>query len=132
MRPVHRLATLSAAVILAACSGGGVATTGPGATTAPERTESSLVCDQVVDAATDVEASVGGSEWGAVSAKVNDVITWTNGDGVPHRVELDDGSCKMDGNIPAGGTKGLVFTQAGTFPFHCGVHATMKGTIVIS
>jgi plastocyanin len=132
MRPVHRLATLSAAVILAACSGGGSPTADPGTTTAPERTQSSMVCDQVVDAATDVEASVGGNEWGAVSAKVNDVITWTNGDGVPHRVELDDGSCKMDGNIPAGGTKSLSFIQAGMFPFHCGVHPSMKGTIVIS
>jgi plastocyanin len=52
---------------------------------------------------------------------------------VPHRVALDDGSCEMSANIAGGGGKAsLVFSAAGTYPFHCAVHPTMKGTITIS
>jgi plastocyanin len=47
-------------------------------------------------------------------------------------VVLDDGSCSMAGNIPGGGTRSLVFSAAGSFPFHCSVHPSMKGTIAIS
>ncbi len=138
MRPALRaLAALSTALVLAACGGGSATPAptagGPAATTAAVATEAPKVCTEPVDAATVVAASVGGNKWGAVTAKVDDVITWTNSDGVPHRVELDDGSCKMSANIAGGGgTKSLVFTQAGSFPFHCGVHASMKGTIVIT
>jgi plastocyanin len=138
MRPAFRaLAVLSTVLVLGACGGGGATTAptvaAPSATAAAAVTEAPKVCtDPGAGAATVVAASVGGNEWGAVTAKVDDVITWTNSDGVPHRVELDDGSCKMAGNIAGGGTKSLVFTQAGTFPFHCGVHAGMKGTITIN
>ena len=67
-----------------------------------------------------------------INAKVGDVITWTNSDSVPHKVALDDGSCAMSDNIPGGGSKSLVFSAAGTFPFHCAVHPFMTGTITIS
>jgi plastocyanin len=68
-----------------------------------------------------------------VSAKVGDVITWTNSDSAPHKVGLDDGSCTMSGNIAgSGGKASLVFSKAGTYPFHCTIHSTMKGTITIS
>lgn len=136
MRPILRgLATLSTAVILAACSGGGAATTGPtsaAATSGPVATTAAASCSDSTGT-TVVSTSVGDSTWSQpVNAKVGDVITWTNGDGVPHRVALDDGSCGMSENIPGGGSKSLVFSVAGTFPFHCGVHQTMKGTITIS
>ena len=128
MRPIHRAATLSTALLLAACSGGsGTPTTGPAATTA-----AAAPCADSTGT-TVVEASVGDNTWSQpVTAKVNDVITWSNGDGVPHRVVLDDNSCGMSANISGGGTKSLVFTVAGTYPFHCGVHASMKGVITIS
>ncbi len=122
MRRLHRgAATIGIAIILAACSGGTASTSGPGGGPCSDST-----------AATTANATVEGNTWGPVSAKVNDVITWANADGVPHRVALDDGSCGMSGNIPAGGTASLVFTAAGTYPFHCGVHSSMKGSITIT
>jgi plastocyanin len=128
MRPIHRVATLSTALLLAACSGGtSTPTSGPGATTG-----AAAPCADSTGT-TVVATSVGDNTWSQpVSAKVNDVITWSNGDGVPHRVVLDDNSCGMSENIPGGGSKSLVFTVAGTYPFHCGVHSSMKGTITIS
>jgi len=133
MRPIHRIATLSTALILAGCGGTSTPSMviptsgGPAATTAAEApcadsTAPTVVATSVVD-----------NTWAQpITAKVNDVITWTNGDTVPHGVKLDDNSCGMSANIPGGGSKSLVFTKAGTYPFHCSVHASMKGTITIS
>ena len=125
MRPIRRLATLSTVLILAACSGAGSPTTAAGGGGGAPCADST--------GTTVVATSVGDSTWSQpLSAKVGDVITWTNGDIIPHRFQLDDNSCGMSANIPGGGSKSLVFTIAGTYPFHCTVHPTMKGTITIS
>jgi plastocyanin len=133
MRPTLRgLATLSTAFILAACSGGTTTPTAGPVATGPAATTAAAPCADSTDA-TDVATSVGDNTWSQpVEAKVGDVITWSNGDGVPHKVALDDGSCQMSANIPGGGSKSLVFSVAGTFPFHCAVHSSMKGTITIT
>jgi plastocyanin len=125
------IAALSTALLLAACSGGtptSVPTAGgPAATTAGGPCTDST-------GTTTVSASAVGNAWtpAAVSAKVGDVITWTNQDTVPHKVALDDGSCQMSANISGGSKASLVFSAAGTYPFHCSVHPSMKGTITIS
>ncbi|HYK96174.1 MAG TPA: plastocyanin/azurin family copper-binding protein [Candidatus Dormibacteraeota bacterium] len=125
MRSLLRVAlSITATLALAACSGGGgAATTGPAATVCNDSTGTTVVA-----------ATVQNRTWSQpVSAKVGDVITWTNSDSVPHKVALDDGSCTMSANIgPSGGTHSLVFTKAGTYPFHCAIHPSMTGTITIS
>ena len=137
---LRSLVALSAVLALAACSGGGSTTAvpstgGPAAATAgATATPAASICtDPGADAATVVAATVAGNKWSSVTANVDDVITWTNSDGAPHRVELDDGRCGVMPNIKGdGGTQSLIFTEAGSFPFHCGVHPSMKGTIVIN
>ena len=137
MRPIARgIATLAIAVALAACSGGAsqppAATQAAGGPTTGPTTAGSAVCADSTGTTT-VDATVGDFKWGPVSAKVGDVITWTNSDAAPHKVGLDDGSCTMSGDIAgSGGKASLVFSVAGTYPFHCTVHPTMKGTITIS
>jgi plastocyanin len=149
MRPIARgIGALITALALAACSGtsptqapaGGTqppaattpAATTPAATTPAATTAASAPCTDSTGT-TVVAVGVKNFEWQQpINAKVGDVITWTNGDTAPHKVALDDGSCAMSANIPANGSKSLVFSVAGTFPFHCSVHPTMKGTITIS
>jgi plastocyanin len=130
------LAALTTVLLLAACSGSAATsapTTGPAATTGTAATAAAQVCTEPGSTEpADVQATVAGNQWGPVAAKVGDVITWTNSDGVPHKVALDDGSCAMSQNIAGGGTRSLVFSVAGSFPFHCAVHSSMKGTITIS
>jgi plastocyanin len=125
MRSILRVAlSVTATLALAACSGGsGAATTGPAASVCNDSTGTTVVA-----------ATVQNKTWSQpINAKVGDVITWTNADAVPHKVALDDGSCMMGANIaPSGGTASLVFTKAGTYPFHCTVHPSMTGTITIS
>ena len=136
----RRLATLAISVALAACSGSPTSAptaaagtqAAPGSQPPAATAAGSAVCADSTGT-TVVEASVGGFEWGPVSAKVGDVITWTNSDAAPHRVGLDDSSCEMSGTIAGGGGKAsLVFSVAGTYPFHCTIHSSMKGTITIS
>ena len=67
----------------------------------------------------------------AITAKVGDVITFTNGDSAGHTATLDDGSC-FTPTIAGGASDGLTFTAAGIYPFHCAIHATMMGTITVS
>ena len=141
MRPIARgIAALVTALALAACSGGGTSTQAPaGGTQAPGGTQPPSATTAASGPCTDstgttvVAVGVANLQWQQpINAKVGDVITWTNNDTVPHKVALDDGSCAMSDNIPGGGSKSLVFSVAGTFPFHCTVHPTMKGTITIS
>ena len=144
MRPIARgIGAFVAALALAACSGtsptqapaGGTqppAATTPAGTTPAGTTAASAPCTDSTGA-TVVAVGVKDFAWQQpINAKVGDVITWTNGDAAPHKVALDDGSCAMSANIPGGGSKSLAFSAAGTFPFHCAVHPTMKGTITIS
>ena len=56
---------------------------------------------------------------------------FTNGDSAGHTATLDDGSC-FTPTIASGKSDGLTFTAAGTYPFHCSIHSTMKGTITVS
>ena len=132
---VRAAAAVATALVLVACSGNGAATNAPGGgTNPPAATQSATkVCEEPADpnAPADNEVGVANNEWGPVGGKVGDVITWVNDDGVPHQVVLDDGSCSMEGNIPPNGKRSLIFKEGGIFPFHCGVHPSMKGNIVI-
>ena len=66
-----------------------------------------------------------------VTAKVGDVIGWTNGDNVGHTVTLDDGTCTTD-TIASTTTGALAFSAPGTYTYHCSIHTNMKGTITIT
>ena len=68
----------------------------------------------------------------SITAKVGDVITFTNTGAAPHTATLDDGTCATPTIAPSK-SDGLTFTVAGTYPFHCSIHPSlMKGTIVVS
>jgi plastocyanin len=143
MRAIQRTTSaVAAALLLAACSGNPPAATGnppaatgnpPAATGgAPGATIVATICTPASGGAADVNATVADNAWGPVSAAVGEVITWSNEDSRPHKVALDDGSCTMTNNITREAQQSLVFTQAGSFPFHCTIHSFMKGTITIS
>jgi plastocyanin len=67
-----------------------------------------------------------------ITAKVGDVIGWTNSDPAGHTASLDDGTCTTD-IIATGATGTLVFSAPGTYAYHCNIHPTrMTGTITIT
>ena len=66
-----------------------------------------------------------------IQAKVGDIIQFTNDDTTGHTATVDDGSCTTP-TIAASAADGLTFSAAGTYPFHCAIHSSMKGTITVS
>jgi plastocyanin len=89
-------------------------------------------CSATTEAAT-VNAAMDGRAFvpASITAKVGDVIAFTNKDGVPHTATLDDGSCTTD-RLGKDKTGALTFSAAGTYPFHCQVHPDMTGTFEIT
>jgi len=141
----HRsLATLAIAAvfILAACSSSTASTAASGApakaasAAAPSAAAPSAagaqVCNETKDAGA-VAVTIIDFEFqpAAITAKTGQVITFTNGGSAPHTATLDGGQCATP-TLTAGKSDGLVFSAAGTYPFHCGIHSKMKGSIVIS
>ena len=65
-----------------------------------------------------------------VTVTVGDTITWLNEDAAQHDVIADNGEFKSD-LFGKGETFSFTFSQAGTYPYHCSVHAGMAGTVVV-
>lgn len=60
-----------------------------------------------------------------------DRVEWDNHDAAPHTVTADDGSF-ASGTLNQGQSYGRVFGAVGTFPYHCSIHPSMTGTVVVS
>ena len=59
-------------------------------------------------------------------------VTWSNTTGVAHTATSNTGAWST-GNIAAGGTSGAIaFPTAGTFSYHCAIHPTMMGAVIVS
>jgi plastocyanin len=132
---------VSAVFLLAACSGGGATTPPTSAPSAAASVEASAAASapaagaacEVSSAAGDVGVTIADFAFSPadITATTGQTITFTNNDSAPHTATLDDDSCGTP-NIAEGGSNGLVFSTAGTYPFHCAVHPDMKGTITVS
>jgi plastocyanin len=64
-------------------------------------------------------------------AKVGDTITVNNTDPTAHTFTADDGSFDTK-PIDAGGMATVKLTKAGTIAYHCNIHQSMHGTIIVS
>lgn len=130
----RRLATLAlfATLAVAACSGGGgTAAPSDGAPSEAPSVAAGGACAPSTAAAT-VPVKIAGFAFPAtITAKVGDVVGFTNEDGAPHTATLDDGSCTTE-NLAQGATGSLVFSAPGSYPFFCKIHPDMTGTIEVT
>ena len=58
-------------------------------------------------------------------------VTWINRDSAPHQPVSDSGAVISSGVIQTGGTYSVTFNQPGTYTYHCAIHPSMTGTIVV-
>jgi plastocyanin len=65
-----------------------------------------------------------------LTVTVGTTVTWTNNDNITHTV-TSDASGFDSGDITMGSKYSRVFSVAGTYTYHCTIHPTMKGTIVV-
>jgi plastocyanin len=66
----------------------------------------------------------------SVTVAVGTTVTWENHDGMSHNVIADDGSFKSP-DLGSGQTFSFTFQKAGTYPYSCHIHPSMKGTVVV-
>src|SRR2546423_7101537 len=66
----------------------------------------------------------------AITVRVGDVVTWTNRDPFSHTSTSDTGVWDTH-VITAGNSSSVTFTVAGTFAYHCSIHAFMKGAVIV-
>jgi plastocyanin len=64
------------------------------------------------------------------TVRVGDTVTWTNRDPFSHTSTSDTGAWDT-GVITAGSSRSFTFASAGTFAYHCAIHAFMHGTVVV-
>lgn len=70
---------------------------------------------------------------GAVTVSVGDTVTWMNNDaGVPHTVSSDTGSELASGQLAGGASYQKTFATAGTYAYHCNIHPSMTGQVVVT
>ncbi len=64
-----------------------------------------------------------------VAITVGGSVTWTNEDATTHNVEGDGGI--SSGDLAPGQSYTKNFATAGTYTYHCIIHPTMTGTVVV-
>jgi len=57
-------------------------------------------------------------------------VRWVNNGPATHTVTADRGTFNA-GPLARGGGFSFTFTSAGTFDYHCDIHSTMKGQVVV-
>ena len=57
------------------------------------------------------------------------MVTWVNSSGIPH--DVDFGTPSMRIPVFDSGQRSLTFPAAGSFAYHCNLHAGMEARIVV-
>jgi plastocyanin len=65
-----------------------------------------------------------------VTIKAGESVTWTNQDSMNHTVVADQGEFKS-GELANGATFSFTFDKAGSYAYHCSIHPSMTGTVVV-
>jgi plastocyanin len=123
---VRTVKTIGLAVLLAiavaACSSGGAGSPSP--TEAP----SAAAPDGTTGAVSIVDF---GFEPADLTVAAGTTVTWTNTGAATHTVKWSDGAPESTG-LTSGATYQRTFDTAGSFPYVCGIHGSMSGTITVT
>jgi plastocyanin len=116
-----------ALALVGGCGGGNTATptaAGPTATPAAQ----TILCNSS-GSGTAVTIADFAFTPASANVAVNSFVTWTNNDSPTHTVTFDNGpDC---GTLASGATQTVQFTVAGSYPYHCRIHSSMHGTVVV-
>jgi len=132
---------LVSSVALAACTSSGssssgqtaspAATQAPAANSSPSAGGSDGAAGQPAAGGEQVKIAGFAFAPASITVKVGTTVTWTNQDSAPHTVTADDGSF-TSGDLATGATFSQTFAKAGTYPYHCNFHSSMKGTVTVT
>jgi plastocyanin len=61
---------------------------------------------------------------------IGETVQWTNQDSATHTVTSDDGLFNS-GNLPNGASYTYTFDTKGNYEYHCSIHPSMAGKIIV-
>ena len=68
----------------------------------------------------------------SLTVKVGTKVTWTNNDATVHTVTSNNGAFTSSGQLATGEQYQFTFMTAGSYSYHCSIHAYMTGTITVT
>jgi plastocyanin len=70
----------------------------------------------------------------SLTVKSGTVVKWITQDGAPHTIVSDTGSpvAFSSDSLASGASYSFTFTQPTTYTYHCSIHPSMKGTIIVT
>jgi len=72
-----------------------------------------------------------------ITVKSGTTVTWVNEDSTPHLVASDPHPTHTDlpglvsGTLSQGQSYSFTFVKVGAFGYHCHIHPSMKGTVIV-
>ncbi len=67
----------------------------------------------------------------ALTVKTGTKVTWTNNDSTSHTITSDSGNLLDSPILAPGESFSLIFTNSGSTSYHCKIHPSMKGTVIV-
>ncbi len=67
-----------------------------------------------------------------ITIPVGTTVVWTNQDSAPHTVTSDTAGVFDLGTLSKGQTGKMTFSQVGSFAYHCNIHPTMHGMVIVT
>ena len=69
-----------------------------------------------------------------MTVKQGTTVTWMNQDPVPHTIVSDAGAPEAISSEPIsqGASFSFTFTKPGTYPYHCSIHPSMTGSVIVT
>jgi plastocyanin len=66
----------------------------------------------------------------AITVTAGTIVTWTNKDSAAHNIISQTKVFQSD-TMSTGGTFSFTFNSKGTFEYHCGIHPSMTGKVIV-
>ena len=123
------LLTVLALTVFAGC---GSSSGAPSGADSPTASATVLATNTPESGANQVDVSDFQFSPSTLTVKVGATVTWKGVSGA-HTVTSDDSApMRFDQSIAEGGVVTVTFTQAGTYEYHCSVHKSMHGKIIVT
>lgn len=86
-----------------------------------------------VNSATANTVTIQGSSFSpsTITVAKGDTVTWVNNDTYTHHVASDTAGAFDLGDQSNGASSSHTFDKTGTFKYHCTIHTSMKGTVIV-
>ena len=127
MRVPVMIGAVLALALLGGCGGAGPTAAPTSAPTSAPTATAAVACTGTAG----VPVTVADFSFGpqTITVTTGGAVTWANAGQAPHTVTFDGGpDC---GRLSPGATVTRTFDTAGTFPYHCTLHPSMTGSVVV-